>query len=176
MLAAVCKAVLVSTLLLRNFMPSTGRRVRCSRPGGVWAAWSSRFRYLARLIATSWYPSASAGLAFACKIESNGRTDEILQGLFVDLFALMDVHSAANVSFKAGVEKTCGIRKRGSLGEGQLDDGLVCFPGADDSGMRKDRRASPLYFLKDVRIGSVDDLPHPGEHLATPVPELFNLC
>ena len=43
-------------------------------------------------------------LALALEIERHGRADEILQGRFIDLVALVDVDGAPDTPLEAGVE------------------------------------------------------------------------
>src|SRR4029079_16775180 len=52
-----------------------------------------------------------------------------------------------------------------------LDLVLESVGNQDDAVVGEDRRASPLPFLDDLRVGFVDDFPYLGEGLSSPVGE-----
>src|SRR5262249_46596269 len=67
------------------------------------------------------------------RVQCDGGANERLQGLFINLVALMDIDGTPGVAFEAGIEQACRVFQRSALGEGQLHDGLVGLAGADDS-------------------------------------------
>ena len=72
----------------------------------------------------------------------------------VNFFSFVDVDRAAYVSVETRVEETGRIFQRRALGEGQLDDILIGFAGADDAVVRPNRGAGfgwfdPLPLLDD---------------------------
>src|SRR5271156_5763072 len=73
------------------------------------------------------------GIRFGEIVEGDGLANERLEGGLVDFFSFVDVYRAADVSFEAGVEEAGGIFQRCAFGEGELDDILVGFAGADDA-------------------------------------------
>jgi hypothetical protein len=119
-------------------------------------------------------PGLGFYLRFALKIEFDSGTNEVLEGGLVDLFAFVDVDGAAYIAFEAGVEEAGGVFEGCAFGEGQLDDALVGFSGADDACVREDGNASPLHFFDDFRIGFVDELAYFGEGFSSPVGEGFD--
>src|SRR3981081_3311787 len=86
----------------------------------------------------------------------------------------MDIDSAPDVAFKAGVEQSLGIPKRSALGESQLHDALVRLAGADNSIVRPNRNASPLPLLDHLRVSLFDESADMGERLASPVVQFLD--
>src|SRR5271168_637166 len=110
------------------------------------------------------------GFRLGGTVEDDGLANERLEGGGVNLFSFMDVYRAAYVSFEAGVEEAGGIFQRCAFGEGELDDILVGFAGADDAVVRPDRNR-PLPFFHDVRVCCLDEFAHSAEGFAAPVGE-----
>src|SRR5436190_8404024 len=93
----------------------------------------------------------------------------------------MEIDSAPDVAFEAGVEEARRVLERGALGEGQLDRLLVRLTGADDSVVRPDwdsrhriRRLPPFPLLDDLGVGLADEHSDPSERLAPPITELLD--
>src|ERR1700730_770113 len=124
-----------------------------------------------RLLRAPW-PCLSAGC-----IEGDRGTDERLERARVDLLPLMDVDGAPCLPLEARVEELGWVLQRSTFGERELHDGLVRLACADDSVVRpcgspRVRRLHPLHLLDDVRVCLLDELAHPAQGLAAPVPEL----
>src|SRR3984893_13999837 len=124
-----------------------------------------------RLLRSPW-PCLCAGC-----IEGDRSTDERLERARVDLLPLMDVDCAPRVPAEARVEELGRVLQRSPFGERELHDVLVRLAGADDSvvrpgGSARARRLHPLHFLDDVRGCLLDEVAHPAQGLAAPVPEL----
>src|ERR1044071_4208383 len=105
-------------------------------------------------------------------VQVHGGADERLEGVFVDLFALLEIDGAARVAFEAGVEEAGRVVEGGALGEGRLHDVLVGLAGADDAVVLPDRDPAPLPCLDNVGVRFVDDGSDTGERLAAPVRRL----
>ncbi len=69
------------------------------------------------------------------------------------------------------LKSLAGSFKRGAFGEGEFDDRLVGFAGADDAGVGEDWSAAPFHFFDDFGIGGVDEFADASECLAAPVGE-----
>src|SRR5215813_11769227 len=106
------------------------------------------------------------------RVGRDRRPDQRLEGAFVDLLALVDVDRPPHVPFEARVEEPGRILQGSPLGESELHDGLVRLAGADDALVRPDRGAHPLPLLDDLRVRFLDELAHPAEGFAAPIPEL----
>src|SRR5512135_442748 len=87
---------------------------------------------------------AFRGLLSARTVESDGRPDERLERIRVDLLTLVDVDGAPDIAVKAGVEELGRVFQGGALKERQLHDLLVRLPRADAAIMRPDRGPPPL--------------------------------
>src|SRR5207245_2260694 len=110
-------------------------------------------------------------LALALEIERHCSANEILQGSLIDRVAVVDVDGAPDIPVEAGVEETCRILQRNSLGKCHLDDVLVRLSRADDAAVGPDRRSwirgfHPLPLLDDLRVCIVADC----AHLLEPLP------
>src|SRR5919201_1625988 len=136
---------------------TTPRRPRCLTSSGA----ESR-----SLLRSPW-PCLSAGC-----IEGDRGTDERLERAHVDLLPLMDVNRAPCVPVEARVEELGRVLQRSPLEEGQFHYRLVRLAGADDPVVRPYGSAPPLPLLHDVRVCLFDELAHPAQGLATPVPKL----
>src|SRR3981081_3447249 len=85
----------------------------------------------------------------------------------------MQIDSAPDIAFKAGVEESRRVLERSALGESQLHDALVRLAGADQSIVRPNRNA-PLPLLDPLRVSLFDESADMGEHLAPPVVEFLD--
>ncbi len=115
-----------------------------------------------------------------CGIGCNRGADELFEGGFVYLFSFVDINRAAHIAFQAGIEELCGILEGRSAGEGELDDLLVGFTGADDAVVREDGRSrigclGPLPLFFDGGIGFVNELAEAVQGHATPVVKMLDL-
>src|SRR3954468_20778184 len=88
------------------------------------------------------------GVSLAGSVQSDRRANESLEGLLVDLIALVEIDRAPSAAAEAGVEEARRIRERGAFGEGRLDCALVALAGADQTLVRPDR-ILPLPFFDD---------------------------
>ena len=112
---------------------------------GVTCARFLRFRLLRR----SWLVRT---------IEGNRPANKRLEGGLVNLFSFVDVNRPAHLPVEARVEETGRVGERRALGEGEFHDALVGLAGAEDAVVRPHRRAHPLPFLDDIRVGLLDEL------------------
>src|SRR5882762_9129782 len=124
-------------------------------------------------------PGLRLTLALEMEIERHCSTDELLQGRFIDRVAFVDVDGAPDIPVEAGVEETCRVLQRSSLGKCHLDDILVRLSRADDAAVRPDgsprgRLFPPLPLFDDLRVCVVDDCAHSREHLPAPVPKFLD--
>src|SRR5689334_2503509 len=104
-------------------------------------------------------------------VESDRVADERLEGGLVQLVAFVQIDGAPQVAFEAGIEQVFRVLELGALGEGELDDGLVGFAGADDPAIGPDGNAAPLPLLHDLGIRGLDELSDMRERLAAPIAE-----
>src|SRR6185369_8058921 len=111
--------------------------------------------------------------ALALEIEGRGGADEVLQGRLVDLVAFTEVDGAPGVPLEARVEQPGRVVQRSTLGERQLDGGLVGLAGAEDASVGPDGNPPPP-LLDDLRVGGLDESTHARERLSSPVTELFD--
>src|SRR5262249_2569393 len=109
------------------------------------------------------------------EIERHRSADELLQGRLIDLFALVDVDGAPDISLEAGVEEPRRVVQRSSSRRGHLDDLLGRLSGANDPGVRPHGSPHPLPLFDDLWICAVDDLSYPCERLSTPVAKFLDL-
>src|SRR3981081_632745 len=86
----------------------------------------------------------------------------------------MQIDSAPDIAFKAGVEQSRRVLERSALGESQLHDALVRLAGADQSIVRPNRNASPLPLLDHLRVSLFDESADMGERLAPPVVQFLD--
>jgi hypothetical protein len=83
----------------------------------------------------------------------------LLEGSFVDLLPFAEVDRAPYVPFQAGIEELLRVFDGGSTKEGEFNDLLVGFPGADNAVMGPDgdswvRRLYPFPLLLDFGSAS----------------------
>jgi len=104
---------------------------------------------------------ALRGLISARNIESNGRADERLERIRVNLLTLVNVDGAPNVPVKTGVEELGRIFQGSALKEGQLHYRLVRLSCADATIMGPYRGPPPLPLFHNIRDGFSDE----GAHL-----------
>src|SRR4051794_38000580 len=114
-------------------------------------------------------------------VQADGGSDEGHERLLIDLVVLVDVDGASGVALEARVEQSGGILQRGALEERELHGALVRLAGADSTLVRPHRnpwigRLSPLPLLDHLGVGTLDQGADPGEGLAPPVAQLFDLC
>ena len=87
----------------------------------------------------------------------------------------MNIDRAARIAFEAGIKEVGRVFHGSALGEGQLDDRLIGFAGADDAGMFPNGDAAPFPRFLYLRVSLAADGPDAGERLAAPVAELLDL-
>src|SRR5215510_14404997 len=90
-------------------------------------------------------------------IESDGRADERLERIRVNLLTLVKVDGASYVPVKARVEELGRIFQEGTLKEGQLHYRLVRLSGADTPVVGPNRRPHPLPLFHNIRVGLPDE-------------------
>src|SRR5436190_12524150 len=117
-------------------------------------------------------------LSARCGVGRHRGADELLEGSFVDLLPFAQVDRTPRVPFKAGIEELLRVLDASSAKEGELHALLVRLARADAAVMAPDRgsagfRLLPFPLLLDVRVGVVNQLPDPGEGLASPVPQFL---
>src|ERR1700674_4488665 len=117
---------------------------------------------------------AFGGLLSARSIESDGRADERLERIRVNLLTLVNVDGAPYVPLKARVEELGRILQGSALKEGQLHDRLVRLSGADAPVMGPYRGPHPLPLFHNIRVGLPDEGAHPCQCIASPVTQLGN--
>src|SRR6266481_7863109 len=103
---------------------------------------------------------AFRGSLSARSIESDGRADERLERIRVNLLTLVNVDGAPHVSVEARVEELGRIFQGSALEEGQLHDRLVRLSRADAPVMGPYRGPPPLPLFLDIRVG----FPDAGSH------------
>src|SRR5262245_60685748 len=103
------------------------------------------------------------------RVGRDRRPDQRLEGVLVDLLALVDVDRPPDVPVEARVEELGRVLQGSPLGERELHYGLVRLTGADDAVVRPDRGPHPLPLLDDGRVRFLDELAHPAEGLAAPI-------
>src|SRR4051794_39078133 len=86
-------------------------------------------------------------------VEADRRANQVLQRLFIDVVALLEVDGAPRIAVEAGVEEIRRIVHGGTFEEGELDDLLVRLAGADDPVVLPDGNPSPLPLFDHLRIG-----------------------
>src|SRR5947208_5133734 len=91
------------------------------------------------------YPSAS--------IQSDGRADQRLERLRVNLLTLVNVDRAPYLSVKARVEELGRIFQGCALEERKLDYRLVRLSGTDAAVMGPYRGSHPLPLFHNIRVG-----------------------
>src|SRR5947209_999466 len=111
---------------------------------------------------------AFRGLLSARSIESDGRADERLERVRVNLLTLVNVDGAPCVPVEAGVEELGRIFQGGALEEGQLHDRLVRLSRADAAVMGPYRGPHPLPLFHNIRVGPRDEGAHPCQGIASP--------
>jgi len=104
---------------------------------------------------------AFRGLLSARSIESNGRADERLERIRVNLLTLVNVDGAPCVLVKARVEELGRIFQGSALKEGQLHYRLVRLSRADAPVMGPYRGPHPLPLFHNIRVGLPDEGAHP---------------
>src|SRR3954453_20475968 len=73
-----------------------------------------------------WSPRLAAGWR---RVQGHGGPNERLQGLLVQLVALVEIDRAPGVALEAGVEEAGRVRQGCPLGEGHLHNVLVGLAG-----------------------------------------------
>src|SRR6266545_2483130 len=104
---------------------------------------------------------AFRGLPSARSIESDGRADERLERIRVNLFTLVNVDGAPCVPVKARVEELGRIFQGSALKEGQLHYRLVRLSRTDAPVMGPYRGSHPLPLFHNIRVGLPDEGAHP---------------
>src|SRR3954451_1462084 len=109
------------------------------------------------------------------RVQLSRRPHERLEGVLVELIALVQVDGAPRAGVEARVEEAGWVVERRSLGEGQLHLVLVGLAGEDHPVAGPDRhsvgirRLAPLVLFLDPGDGLLDEAADPGNHLAAPV-------
>ena len=124
--------------------------------------------------------AATLGFGSGCafrRVQGYGGANEGLEGLVVDLVALVDIDGAPGIAFQAGVEQARRVFQRGAAGEGKLHVGFVGLAGADDAVVLPHgspriaiRRLAPFHVLDHAGIGLLDERAHPRQRFPAQSP------
>src|SRR6185437_6806205 len=120
--------------------------------------------------------ASGGGLFLGGSVEGDRLADECLEGGFDQFIAFLEIDGAPRVAFEARIEQALGVLELGAFGEGELDDRLVRFAGADDSAIGPYGDAAPLPLLYDLGIRRLDELSHMRERLAAPIAKFGDPC